>query len=164
MEWQGREVKMSRSTSSSSSRTSCKCNCGVPLALVKSWTTDNPGRRFLTCKFYNPSTQFRGCQYFKWFDEEQCQWQKDVINQLLLDKKLLKCESEMLKVENEHLIEQKKIMSEEIEMLNLKLKLGEKQMELPSNGSNEGHFTLSTMFKVGFVLVVVVVLVKLFGR
>ncbi|KAK9742748.1 hypothetical protein RND81_03G195000 [Saponaria officinalis] len=157
---------MSRSTSSSSSRSSRKCNCGVPLALVKSWTTDNPGRRFLTCKFYNPSTQYRGCQYFKWYDQDQCQWQKDVINQLLLDKKLLKCESEMLKVENGHLIEQKKIMSGEIEMLNLKLKLREKQMESPSYGSNEGQvqFPIATMFKVGLVVVVVVVLVKLFGR
>ncbi|KAK9756876.1 hypothetical protein RND81_01G126700 [Saponaria officinalis] len=157
---------MSRSTSSSSSRNSSKCNCGVPLALVKSWTADNPGRRFLTCKFYNPSTQFRGCQYFKWYDEDQCQWQKSIINQLILEKKLLKSESEMLTVENGQLMEQKKKVLEENEFLKLKLRVAEKQMECLINGPNQGrgHLTCSASVKVGLVVVVVLVVVNLYGR
>ncbi|KAK9666249.1 hypothetical protein RND81_14G171300 [Saponaria officinalis] len=158
---------MSRSTSSCSSRNPNDCKYGVPVAIVKSWTSDNLGRRFLTSKFYNPSTQFHGCQYFKWSDEDQCQWQKDVINQLVLDKKLLKCEFEMLKADNAHLMELKIRISEENELLKLKSNLGEQQIKWPSNGPNNGGvvFTSAAMFTIGLVLLVaVVVLVKLFGN
>ncbi|KAK9677290.1 hypothetical protein RND81_11G133900 [Saponaria officinalis] len=71
---------MSKGSSSSSSRNPINCNCKVPVAMLKSLTSDNPGRRFLTCKF-------RFCKFFKWVDEEQSDWQRDVINQLVLEKK-----------------------------------------------------------------------------
>ncbi|XP_074304425.1 uncharacterized protein LOC141639144 [Silene latifolia] len=83
-----------------------KCKCGVPLALLKSWTTDNPGRRFLTCKFSNPATKNRGCGFFRWYDEEQVEWQRDVINNLVLEKKVVECNLKMLKCENTHLQDQ----------------------------------------------------------
>ncbi|KAK9713745.1 hypothetical protein RND81_06G048700 [Saponaria officinalis] len=86
----------------SSSNTLCnpsKCKCSVPLALLTSWTSRNPGRRFMACKF-------RFCKYFRWVDEEQSEWQRDVINQLLMEKKLLESENNNLRVEKSQLVEQ----------------------------------------------------------
>ncbi|KAK9756177.1 hypothetical protein RND81_01G079000 [Saponaria officinalis] len=83
---------------SNSSRNPTMCKCNVHLALLTSWTSDNPGRRFLTCKF-------RFCKYFIWVDEDQSEWQRDVINQLLLEKKLLKADNDILWVERSQLVE-----------------------------------------------------------
>ncbi|KAK9756490.1 hypothetical protein RND81_01G101500 [Saponaria officinalis] len=91
---------MSKGSSSSCSRNPIKCNCKVPVAMLKSWTSDNPGRRFLTCKF-------RFCN----------DWQRDVINQLVLEKKLLQCDNEILKAENLHIEAQMKKIKDEMELL-----------------------------------------------
>ncbi|KAK9689175.1 hypothetical protein RND81_09G040900 [Saponaria officinalis] len=90
---------MSATTSSNTSRNPSKCKCSVSPALLTSWTSHNPGRRFLACKF-------RFCKYFRWVDEEQSEWKRDVINQLLLEKKLLQSENNNLRVEKSQLVEQ----------------------------------------------------------
>ncbi|KAK9698639.1 hypothetical protein RND81_08G119900 [Saponaria officinalis] len=90
---------MSTATSSNSSRNPSKCKCSMPPALLTSWTSHNPGRRFLACKF-------RFCKYFRWVDEEQSEWQRDVINQLLLEKKLLQSDNDNLRDEKSQLVEQ----------------------------------------------------------
>ncbi|KAK9756034.1 hypothetical protein RND81_01G068400 [Saponaria officinalis] len=63
------------------SRPVVKCRCGIPAALKTSMTEANTGRRFLTCKFYNPETVMRGCNYFKWVDEpiNETSWLKSEI-------------------------------------------------------------------------------------
>ncbi|KAK9733384.1 hypothetical protein RND81_04G064600 [Saponaria officinalis] len=60
---------MSNVSYESTSKPVVKCRCGIPAALKTSMTEANTGRRFLTCKFYNPKTVMRGCNYFKWVDE-----------------------------------------------------------------------------------------------
>ncbi|KAK9675618.1 hypothetical protein RND81_11G018900 [Saponaria officinalis] len=65
------------------------CHCGKSLALVKSWTSMNPGRRFLACNDYDYETGRRGCDFFQWYDSGQTIWQRDVINKLLVDNKKL---------------------------------------------------------------------------
>ncbi|KAK9698004.1 hypothetical protein RND81_08G076300 [Saponaria officinalis] len=69
-----------------------KCYCGASTAILKSWTRGNPGRRFEACKYYDPITKSRGCKYFKWCDHIQTDWQKNLINELLMEKKILKNE------------------------------------------------------------------------
>lgn len=78
---------MSRGSSSSTS-ISTICHCGAPLELIKSGTQDNPCRRFLACKFYDRVTKTRGCKYFRWVDEPQTEWQRNVINDLRICQKL----------------------------------------------------------------------------
>ncbi|KAK9664045.1 hypothetical protein RND81_14G015900 [Saponaria officinalis] len=60
---------MSNLSYESTSRPVVKCRCGIPAALKTSMTEANTGIRFLACKFYNPETGMRGCNYFKWVDE-----------------------------------------------------------------------------------------------
>ncbi|XP_021750188.1 uncharacterized protein LOC110715874 [Chenopodium quinoa] len=71
-----------------------KCQCGVPMGKLTSWTRENPGRKFRACKFYDPIAETRGCKAFQWVDQlDGTEWQTQVINNLLLDKKLLKAEA-----------------------------------------------------------------------
>ncbi|KAK9734339.1 hypothetical protein RND81_04G132700 [Saponaria officinalis] len=79
---------MSSASSSETSIELVRCYCTVPAALQTSWTSQNPGRRFFTCKFYNPEMQFRGCNFFKW----------KVINFLVMEKMSLKQEISEIKI------------------------------------------------------------------
>ncbi|KAK9755579.1 hypothetical protein RND81_01G035900 [Saponaria officinalis] len=105
---------MSDPNSYSCSRCSCECPrvcfCGRVAVVLTSWTKDNPGRRFEACPIYNPVTKTRGCRCFRWLDENQTTWQKKVINQLVLERKLLKNEAEMLQKENDMLKKEEKMM------------------------------------------------------
>ncbi|KAK9714004.1 hypothetical protein RND81_06G065000 [Saponaria officinalis] len=96
---------MSKGDCSASNHKAIKCRCGVPLALLSSWTEDNPGRTFLRCKFSNPDFR-RGRDYFSGYDEEQVEWHKNTLNQLMLEKNILHCELMMNKSEVAHLQEQ----------------------------------------------------------
>ena len=62
------------------------CGCGFPCAKRHSWTHENPGRRFEACKKYDHDTGERGCNTFKWLDEDQTEWQREVINTLLSER------------------------------------------------------------------------------
>ncbi|KAK9691855.1 hypothetical protein RND81_09G224400 [Saponaria officinalis] len=104
---------MSESSSRSSFEGPKKCYCGIPLAVVKSWTSENPGRKFEACKFYNPQTNFRGCRFFRWSDRTQTDWQREIINQLVYEKKILKSEVELVNQEVKWLREERaKLVSE----------------------------------------------------
>ena len=62
------------------------CGRGFPCAKRHSWTHENPGRRFEACKKYDHDTGERGCNTFKWLDEDQTEWQREVINTLLSER------------------------------------------------------------------------------
>ena len=79
----------SSSYHSASPETPTHCQCGIPVANKQSWTPRNPGRRFVGCKFYNPATGWKGCGSFAWIDNQQEEWQRVLINQLILEKQLL---------------------------------------------------------------------------
>ncbi|KAJ9542022.1 hypothetical protein OSB04_028528 [Centaurea solstitialis] len=58
------------------------CFCGDPLVLKTSWTSRNPGRRFLSCPNYGTSHE---CNKFKWMDVQlPNQYYKDVFFNLHL--------------------------------------------------------------------------------
>ncbi|KAK9714837.1 hypothetical protein RND81_06G123800 [Saponaria officinalis] len=109
---------MSTTTSSTSYRNPTKCKCSVPSALLTSWTSHNPGRRFLACKFCF-------CKYFRWVDEDQSEWQRDVINQLLLEKKLLQSDNDNLRVKKSQLVEQVIELRAENHLMKEKVDIGE---------------------------------------
>ncbi|KAK9749957.1 hypothetical protein RND81_02G161600 [Saponaria officinalis] len=71
---------MSVQSSAHGSEEMRKCFCGVRTSTLKSWTHENPGRRFEACSIYDPIT-------------------KDTINQLMMDKKILKSDVVLLKEE-----------------------------------------------------------------
>ncbi|CAL8100542.1 unnamed protein product [Prunus armeniaca] len=58
------------------------CHCGKLARMQTSWTSSNPGRRFLVC----PKSKGRGekgCRFFQWFDAEMCERSKSLIPGLL---------------------------------------------------------------------------------
>ncbi|KAK9668509.1 hypothetical protein RND81_13G065500 [Saponaria officinalis] len=97
-----------------------KCYCGATTAVMKSWTRDNPGRRFEACKFYDPITKSRGCKYFKWCDRIQTDWQKDLINELLVEKREMEAEISKHGRDLEYLVEDRCELAAEIEDLKVK--------------------------------------------
>ncbi|KAK9665126.1 hypothetical protein RND81_14G092200 [Saponaria officinalis] len=97
-----------------------KCYCGATTAIVKSWTRDNPGRRFEACKYYDPITKSRGCKYFKWCDRIQTDWQKDLINELLTEKRELENELDKYGRDLEYLVDDRAKLLAEIEDLKVK--------------------------------------------
>ncbi|XP_021770725.1 uncharacterized protein LOC110734905 [Chenopodium quinoa] len=118
----GKLVQEMSSTSFSPSKEK-KCKCGVPFAKLTSWTRENPGRKFRTCKFYDPVTESRGCKAFEWVDEQDgTAWQTEVINNLLLDKKLLKGEISDYKREVDDLGGQLRCLLNEVDRLKMKCK------------------------------------------
>ncbi|XP_021773573.1 uncharacterized protein LOC110737536 [Chenopodium quinoa] len=117
-----------------------KCDCGIPMARLTSWTRENPGRKFKACKFYDPKTESRGCKCFEWVDEEEgTEWQRDVINQLLLDKKLMKGEMNSLQRELEDLSGQRRCLLTENDNLIVKCKaLSSEMKKYNKEGQNSG--------------------------
>ncbi|XP_010687512.1 uncharacterized protein LOC104901620 [Beta vulgaris subsp. vulgaris] len=77
--------------------TEMRCHCGLRVAKRTSWTLENPGRKFLACKFYNHETGQRGCDKFEWIDEECLDWQRDITNVLLAEKHRLATDLNILK-------------------------------------------------------------------
>ncbi|KNA19934.1 hypothetical protein SOVF_056870 [Spinacia oleracea] len=104
------------SISHSSLRRFCSpstCHCGLPAAgPLKAWTMQNPGRRFIACKFYDYATGRRGCGFFEWVDEGI------LTNQLLLEKRILQSQVDLLKREISRHEEDKFKMLADIEELN----------------------------------------------
>ena len=72
------------------------CFCGVTCAKRVSWTRENPGRRFIACKNYDPNSKWRGCKKFKWIDEDVVDWQKEVALQLIDEKDNLIMEAKIM--------------------------------------------------------------------
>ena len=53
--------------------------CGYYVTVQRGWTTKNPSRRFVACPDYDMHNNTRGCNYFRWVDNDMTDWQKDVI-------------------------------------------------------------------------------------
>ncbi|KAL2942857.1 DNA topoisomerase 3-alpha [Bienertia sinuspersici] len=104
----------------SQDNTQLKCNCGIPVGKRTSWTERNPGRRFLCCKFYEPESEWRGCNYFMWLDEDITEWQRNVTNKLVLEKKLLELQLNTCQTELKELIEQRSLLLEDNNRLKTK--------------------------------------------
>ncbi|XP_056688872.1 uncharacterized protein [Spinacia oleracea] len=70
-----------------------RCYCGFTVSIQKTWTKENPGRRFIACPDYDVETNRRGCIFFRWIDEQEpTTWQTIVILGLMQDKQSLAAE------------------------------------------------------------------------
>ncbi|XP_056682645.1 uncharacterized protein [Spinacia oleracea] len=96
--------------SSGSPCASKKCYCGIPSKMLTSWTTDNPGRKFLTCKFSDVHTGRKGCGWFYWVDPDVVEWQRVVTNELVVEKRLLKTELRVMMTELQKLEDDKALL------------------------------------------------------
>ncbi|XP_057532873.1 uncharacterized protein LOC130810758 [Amaranthus tricolor] len=74
-----------------------RCYCGMQIAMMRSWTPKNPGRRFMVCKLYDIESGRRGCSFFRWIDADQVEWQRVIINELVEAKKELRNEVNVLR-------------------------------------------------------------------
>lgn len=75
------------------------CNCGYRVVVGQCWTENNPGRKFLACPDYDSLTNTGGCKVFRWFDEGQTYWQKEVILRLKMENERLVAENNSLRTE-----------------------------------------------------------------
>ncbi|KAK9689402.1 hypothetical protein RND81_09G056900 [Saponaria officinalis] len=125
------------------------------VAILRSWTEDNPERRFLRCKFSNPDFS-RKYGYFSWYDEVQVEWQKNTINQLMLEKKILQCELTMTKSEVAHLQEQNNKLKEANLLIRQIKPCEDENMDVVNHGTNRNSC------KTTFAIVVVCLLVLFF--
>ncbi|KMT13126.1 hypothetical protein BVRB_4g086680 [Beta vulgaris subsp. vulgaris] len=110
--------------SSSSTRIQTICGCGISVAKVRSWTKDNLGKMFVGCKFYNPKTGNRGCSMFCWLDDDNTNWQRNVINDLVMEKKNMLSDVRSLKKELGMVKEEKLKLAPQLDNLKLKAKKG----------------------------------------
>ncbi|MED6170001.1 hypothetical protein PIB30_026457 [Stylosanthes scabra] len=55
-------------TTSSANRTALVCHHGKPPVLRVSRTTENPGRRFWSCAYYDVGWVQKECDFFQWVD------------------------------------------------------------------------------------------------
>ncbi|KAL2926022.1 hypothetical protein RDABS01_023322, partial [Bienertia sinuspersici] len=85
-----------------------KCLCGIPCATRTSWTHENPEERQ------------RGCNIFYWVDEEQTDWQRDVINVLVAEKHRVATDLSIVKARFTCLEHEKKRLTEELDKIERK--------------------------------------------
>ncbi|KAK9688850.1 hypothetical protein RND81_09G015700 [Saponaria officinalis] len=116
-----------------------KCHCGHPISVKKSSTMENPGRRFESCKLYNPRTKIRGCNYFRWYDTTQTDWQRTIINKLQLENKVLTAESELLKEELKSLKEEKTMLRMEVDKVKKLKCVKEEKTKFVSECKSKGY-------------------------
>ncbi|KAK9726394.1 hypothetical protein RND81_05G212100 [Saponaria officinalis] len=102
---------MSRSCCQSSDEGRRNCFCGVPVTYLTSWTRNNPGRGFETCRWSRNGNVADGCNFFRWVDKPQTDWQKEVINDLITERDQLLRERAVLKDKVKYLtIERNKVL------------------------------------------------------
>ncbi|XP_057545803.1 uncharacterized protein LOC130824824 [Amaranthus tricolor] len=74
-----------------------RCYCGMKIAMMRSWTPKNLGRRFMACKLYDIESGRRGCSFFRWIDADQVEWQRVTIIVLVEANKELRNEVNVLR-------------------------------------------------------------------
>ncbi|KAL2898770.1 DNA topoisomerase 3-alpha [Bienertia sinuspersici] len=124
----------------SEERRQIKCYCGLPIGRRTSWTDRNPGRKFMCCKFYEPETEWRGCNFFNWIDEDMTEWQRNVIDKLVLEMKLVEAQLDAAHNEVKELQSQRSLLLYENDTLKLKYKAtsAERKMKKGSNINRGG--------------------------
>lgn len=95
------------------------CDCGFPAIVAQAWTDRNPGRKFWACPDYDPVTKTRGCRVFKWYDEGQTNWQKEVILRLKRDNERLEAEKNALRAKVSGLYQNERKLKTEIVMVKM---------------------------------------------
>ncbi|KAK9697825.1 hypothetical protein RND81_08G063600 [Saponaria officinalis] len=116
---------------------------------------ENPGRRFETCKLYNPRSKIRGCNYFRWYDTTQTDWQRIIINKLQLENKMLTTEMGSLKEEVKALKEDKTMLRTEVDKVKKKLKcVKEEKNKFGRERNSKGYGLMLVICVIVSVLVV----------
>ncbi|XP_017225141.1 uncharacterized protein LOC108201361 [Daucus carota subsp. sativus] len=84
------------SYSSSTVQNTDLCQCGLVPVLKTSWTDNNPGRRFWSCRMYLRNKR-KGCGYYRWHDPPVEGRSKNIIPDLLRKIEMLEEEIKELK-------------------------------------------------------------------
>ncbi|XP_021714956.1 uncharacterized protein At4g04775-like [Chenopodium quinoa] len=129
-----------------------KCYCGIPPKVETSWTSTNPGRKFVACKFYDAYTGRRGYNFFEWIDVEIVEWQRVITNQLVLEKKLMKAEIANLKQEVCLLQDQNARLVEKNEKFSKKLKGSSLELKNSSSPAKSGYRTVGFYVVFGMMI------------
>ncbi|KAK9683861.1 hypothetical protein RND81_10G169900 [Saponaria officinalis] len=151
---------MSRSCCQSSDEGRMNCFCGVPVTYLTSWTRNNPGRGFETCRWSRNGNVADGCNFFRWVDKPQTDWQKEVINDLITERDQLLRERAVLKDKVKYLT---------IERSNVLLDVDKyRGLDVGEDGTRVGARSVRNMFRLNrmsFCVVVslIVVLMKVFS-
>ncbi|CAA0822291.1 DNA topoisomerase 3-alpha [Striga hermonthica] len=80
-----------------------ECYCGQLSVIRTSWTSENPGRRFSSCKR-------GGCTFFSWVDGPMCNRSKQLIPGLLWKSNELRDLVQQLQDENDKMKEEKRLL------------------------------------------------------
>ncbi|KAL8053291.1 hypothetical protein ABFS82_05G062000 [Erythranthe guttata] len=111
------------------------CDCGNELRLQTSWTSANPGRRFLSC-----AERVNGCRVFYWYDPAMCERSKRIIPGLL--KKINALEAQI---------------PLQIPVLQDRIAYLETQLELTNGQTKRFHFSVARFGSVALSLTVVAI-------
>ena len=104
-----------------------------------------------TCKFFDPDMNWRGCNKFKWIDEpEMVDWQRQVTNTLVEEKRHLSTEIKILTSRVFCLEHEKEQAISELKRIKKKL------MNERKHGKEISSFVLGFLF--GFFLVFIVLM------
>ncbi|XP_010681441.1 uncharacterized protein At4g04775-like [Beta vulgaris subsp. vulgaris] len=137
------------------------CGCGIPVARRTSWTHENPGRKFIACKFYNHETEQRGCNTFEWVDEEILDWQGDITNILIAEKHRHATDNHILTMKLNSVAHEKCRLAEEVQILMKKL------VRIPKTSTvvvkEQARISIVGVCIVVVSVVVSFIFVKLFG-
>ncbi|KNA26131.1 hypothetical protein SOVF_000350 [Spinacia oleracea] len=145
-----------------------RCGCGFPVVKRTTWTHENPGRKFVACKFYNPETGQRGCDKFDWVDEGIVDWQRDVTNVLVAEKHRLSTDLAIMRNRVACIEQEKARLAEEVERLKKnkgKMKVHGVKNEWGSDNADLVDNKLVVMIGVCAIVSVIVsfTVMKLFG-
>ncbi|GER42737.1 GRF zinc finger containing protein [Striga asiatica] len=102
------------------------CGCVKPSVVVvrTSWTSENPGRRFYSCKKYKDGG---GCNFFAWVDGPICNRSKQVIPGLLRKSNELRQKLQQIQEENDKLKEENKNLAAEMKSLKISMRIESKR-------------------------------------
>ncbi|KAK4413675.1 hypothetical protein Salat_2780300 [Sesamum alatum] len=73
-----------------------ECNCSQPAVIRTSWTNENPGRRFHSCRNYKRG----GCRFFQWEAPPLCARARAIVPGLLKKIDTLEAKIEEMKQRN----------------------------------------------------------------
>ncbi|KAK9733418.1 hypothetical protein RND81_04G067100 [Saponaria officinalis] len=151
---------MTRSCCHSSDEGQRKCFCGIPVTYLTSWTQNNPGRGFESCRCSRHGNGADGCNYFRWVDKAQTDWQKEVINNLITERNQLLCERAALKDKVKHLMDERKMELVDVDEVHSLDVVEDGKRDVA--GSSKNKFRGISM-PICVIVGLIVVLIKLFS-
>ncbi|KAL2904214.1 putative 39S ribosomal protein L24 mitochondrial [Bienertia sinuspersici] len=87
----------------------------------------------MSCKFYEPQSEWRECTFFKWIGEDMTEWQRHLTDEIILKKKVLEAQLTTSQSEVKELESQRSWLLIENGNVNFKYKALNAEMKLHIN-------------------------------